>query len=506
MTDNSPQLSQPPDQPDPGLGGKRRTLHLVEMLQHEDPDVRAEAAERLAEQGDERAMSVLFGLIDEVDLGYLMRRRAVRALASINRIEVVDKLVTVVETDPVESLAVDAIDSLHRLAPNRLKIVGLRLLEAHHPNERARRGVTALRSLRHDQDIRIVLNGLMCHDDRRDVRAQAIDAYRLEPHADQVDLFMTALEDEFYIARAYAAWALGVLGERRAIPKLLGLLRTIGPRNDFAFSYIVRALAKLQAAEVSPYIREVFARHASGDDSISYGLFEQCLEAVTELGDNELMQFLVDQLAHENDPDFQYSIVRALRNFSIPSACDPLLALLDSLTDEKEFDAIVIDVLLLNLARLKDPTAVPHIEAFLQMIRDNRLDAQGEQEVMALTLAALISLGELQHLDGFIRLIQPIGWNHSRELPHEDYSEIGDLLRESDGAAILVALQDWIRQPDLSDELPCRAMDLSVFLGEEIARTFLSDCGLWFPHLDWYASALRFDAFGPTLDAAVKEA
>ena len=49
---------------EPQLSGDEAILHYVEMLEHEDADVRERAIFKLAELGDERAIEGLIGLLE----------------------------------------------------------------------------------------------------------------------------------------------------------------------------------------------------------------------------------------------------------------------------------------------------------------------------------------------------------------------------------------------------------------------------------------------------------
>jgi len=76
------------------LGGEFALLHLVEMLQHEDREVRLRATFKLAELGDERAVDNLLDLLLDEDTSTRMQSRASLALGRIGDERAVDVLLS----------------------------------------------------------------------------------------------------------------------------------------------------------------------------------------------------------------------------------------------------------------------------------------------------------------------------------------------------------------------------------------------------------------------------
>lgn len=91
MSNLEPTLGRGPSQ-DVFLGGEQAALHLVELLAHEDKQVRERALFRLGEIGDDRAARGLLAILDNRQNHPKRRARAAHALGYIHTEQVFQSL------------------------------------------------------------------------------------------------------------------------------------------------------------------------------------------------------------------------------------------------------------------------------------------------------------------------------------------------------------------------------------------------------------------------------
>lgn len=117
---------------EPRVGGDRALLHLVEMLQHTDRDVRTRAALSLAEVGDERALTHLLAIMQDGSEYWDVRERAAYALGPIGQ-AAVPRLISMLYVDwniYSENLASIGLGAVARQHPHLVDDISPALMKA----------------------------------------------------------------------------------------------------------------------------------------------------------------------------------------------------------------------------------------------------------------------------------------------------------------------------------------------------------------------------------------
>jgi HEAT repeat protein len=203
-----------------------------------------------------------------------------------------------------------------------------------------------------------------------------------------VPALMQALKDKDWKVRKYAAWALGELGDRRAVPALSQALEDIlfwpvreavamalGKLGDYGFSALLQALKY-----GSPNVRKTaaYALGRLGEPRAVPALMqalkdkdwngrEAAAEALGELGDKRAMPALIQALKEDWGWWVRESAAKALSKLGDPGR----LALIQALKDE---DENVRKAAAEALGELGDRRAVP---ALIQALKDEDGSVRG---------------------------------------------------------------------------------------------------------------------------------
>lgn len=390
MNDDLPRTGSEPSLGGPGrdfqdaqLGGDAGLLHLIEYLHDPDPALRQRAVVLLGERGNIQAYDELVRIYQEGDAS--LHEPALLSLGKVGDPRAADLLLHIF-TDRQA-------DPKHRQAA----ALALGYL-GHEPTVHARITAALLEPLRDFSE------------DRMDVRVKVVDALKILGSAEAIPVLrrlvlkteykpvwtayfvggsvgaLRVLEGESFardlltLARKghqRAVYALGWLGDPRAVPVLDELLNKTSLSNFDLISMIERALSLLKLPECVPLLvalieklrgTRVFGRRIN--DPLSVSRYRQvCSHAVSGLGKigdpratEPLLSLLQDAQAHGLE-NLEMDCVEALGKIGDAGAIDPMIALLRD-TPEDGFVNLK-NAYLTALGQFRDPRLVPVIVSYL---------------------------------------------------------------------------------------------------------------------------------------------
>ncbi|NDJ53627.1 MAG: HEAT repeat domain-containing protein [Chloroflexi bacterium] len=493
MTDNSPQLSQPPDQPDPGLGGERGTLHLVEMLSHDDAQVRFNAAQKLTRLGDERAIATFVAIVDNRDEETRLRGRAVEALASFQRPEIEDRLAELMHSDDEPYVVQQASDGLYRLNRDRLRQIGMQLIAHDQSDAFQLRGVDVLRKFRREDDVFETLKHTMRHSAHERVRSQAIEVYRLQGRPELYDTMIDALRDEAAGVRAGAAWTLGVIGDRQAIAAILRLLHDEDNQDWHTQSSLVRALAMLGEPSVIEVIVHNIWQRLDDPHSVNINLLIHSVVGAGELGDRSAVQALIALLDSMTDSDDIVFVVQALERLGDQRAVEPLIQLLDRLAQRDDDASYTIEKVLNALRLLAGPAAVPHLQRFVAGSALQGLEERSRTTMQAHMAGLLLAVGQVEYVPLLIESLVKLGWGFYEWRPGRELEDLQRYMQDADAELILPALEGFMHNPDLDGDTRECVLDVAGALDPDHSLAYIERWMNRFPEIGGYGVGLLLD-------------
>jgi len=293
------------------LEQKRNVQGLIKALDHEDPEVRRNAAQALGSIGDQRAVEpldfMLRGGRDSLD--------AAKALGQIGGPRAVDSLMWALQVPDLEEAAVAGLVELGEPAVELL-IDALKEW-TWHPHRRA-----AARALGHMgepavEPLMAVLGGLSSTDAGLATEALVqIGEPAFEP-------LLAALKAPYSDARA--ASALGKMGDRRAVDPLIAALKD----QDFPSEYAAEALGQIgDLRAVEPLIAAMIDTRSGMWESAVSALVQICLD-----DPSILLPFLQDAstvrvyhaLIRIGDPSTLSALTTAFREYGGEAMAEVLL-------------------------------------------------------------------------------------------------------------------------------------------------------------------------------------
>jgi HEAT repeat protein len=202
--------------------------------------------------------------------------------------------------------------------------------------------------------------------------------WRIGPPA--VDSLIAALQEKGTVAevRASAAYALGVIGDKRAIKSLTSLLRN---ERYFVRQQAARALGQMGEAAVDQLLEMA--------SSSAPGTREAAIEALGSGGSTRALDRVIDALSDSN-ANVRAAAVRALGESSSERAVSPLIAVMREESSTLRAQASV------SLARL-GPVALPKLIALL---------ADSQPSVRQLAAEALGDIGSREAVAPLVQLIE----------------------------------------------------------------------------------------------------
>ncbi|NDJ33442.1 MAG: HEAT repeat domain-containing protein, partial [Chloroflexi bacterium] len=422
------------------------------------------AVETLRHIDDPRAQERLSALLDDPAAGAYLVYRAIRALRWLN--------------------------PLHLLEAGQRQV--------RRADGLASRGLEALRHFHDDPQVAALLTTLMTTHPLVEVRAEAVNIYRLRPRPEQFEAFMAALTDDGVSVRANAAWALGELGDARALPALLSGLEAEENAGWYAQSSFIRALAKLRA----PQAADAILRSLADPDAININLLNHAIIGAGELGDPRAVEPLAQLMATTTDPDLLVFIVEALGRLADPRAVPALAQLLDRLTPPLEWTRPFEDALML-LGRLGDDSVRPVLARHLEEQSFAALDREDRLALQAAAAVGLAGLGEVHHLRTLVDVAEALGWRFANLDEEGPYWNITHGLNALDAEPLLAAFGALL--PELSPALRVRTLHIVSALAAEGAFAFVVHAARADPALLPGALPVLEEAFGTAAASAVAD-
>ena len=225
--------------------GKASVLPLTELLMHEEPTVRASAAEALGALGDTAALNALIisAIADTDDhvrlsattaLGHVKHARSAQVLAGL--LEDQDNKIADAAAVGLENLSELAVEPVFELLNHELVDVRVRAIHV-------------LGRLRHRGACDRLIRGLT----DKVIWVRIVSAQALGEIGDSraAPALIAALKDRDLVVRAMAAEALGRLRDFAATMPLLALL---GDESDLARTHALRALGRIGNPAAIPFL------------------------------------------------------------------------------------------------------------------------------------------------------------------------------------------------------------------------------------------------------------
>jgi len=265
--------------------GKASVLPLTELLMHEEPTVRASAAEALGALGDTAALNALIisAIADTDDhvrlsattaLGHVKHARSAQVLAGL--LEDQDNKIADAAAVGLENLSELAVEPVFELLNHELVDVRVRAIHV-------------LGRLRHRGACDRLIRGLavepvfeLLNHELVDVRVRAIHVLGRLRHRGACDRLIRGLTDKVIWVRIVSAQALGEIGDSRAAPALIAalkdrdlvvramaaealgrlrdfaatmpLLALLGDESDLARTHALRALGRIGNPAAIPFL------------------------------------------------------------------------------------------------------------------------------------------------------------------------------------------------------------------------------------------------------------
>lgn len=303
---------------------------LIRALGDKDKDVRLRAATALGPLKDPAAVDGLIAALGDANAD--IRRSAAGSLGMIKDPRSISALIVALK-DPVSNVrdvAREALIKIGQPAADKL-IAALRT-----PDQNTRQGAAYVLGRMKDPKAVPALIAVL-KDTVYDVKGEAIDALGAIPDPRAVDALMEATKYEGYIQST--AIALGNQKDKRAVDLLIKIFQTK------RYPWTAWALGEIGDRKAVPPIMECY-RNAQ---PYSKG---ELLEALGKLGGPGVLDLLVNAM---NDPnrDVQASAAKALKLLKDPRSVPALIAAMQK--------NVALDTVVEALGEIKDPSSVSEL-------------------------------------------------------------------------------------------------------------------------------------------------
>lgn len=310
------------------LKDRRAVEALIAALADEDGHVRSVAAQALGDFGDARAVEPLIEVLGE---GPSAQLSAAESLGKLGDVRAVTPLAATLEDADLDlyKAAAEALERIggpeaeRALAPPALDVLAERgdidgLIRAlHHIYEETRRdAANALSELKDEKAVRAIIPALMDSEEhvRLAVRQILVNIGVVEP---LLDALRDTSSGRSWMVRYGAAWALGRLGDRRAVGPLTELL---GDRDWAVRNAAAEALGTLRAA---PPVETLLAGLKDGEPRTRAG----AARALGQAGDERAVEPLIAALG-DSDVDVRMAVAAVLGRLRDVRAVEPLIVVL----------------------------------------------------------------------------------------------------------------------------------------------------------------------------------
>ncbi len=400
------------------IGGDEIQAHITGLQQHNEDILRA-AAEGLTQLNSPRATAPLREALHR-KLDWYARSTIVDALGSLQSLEAIPDIVTVLQSDELDSYGFVRSSAARALAQLRTQEAIETLLNAlQSSTDRRVIGAAAreLGRLRLQEAIEPLIHALQSGE-HEEVRVSAADALGMLKAKQAIEPLIHALQhDEHEDVRRSAAEALGTLRAQEAVEALISRLEH--EREDFARSSAAQALGKLKAQQaVIPLLKAL--QHDRGKYVRS-----SAAEALSQLGAQQAIEPLLYALQHDRDDSVRSNAAKALGKLKAQQAIEPLIHALQH--DERD------EVRGSAAEALADLKAEQVIEPLLQALQQTK-----SSNVRSSAARALAKLNAQQAIEPLIDALQ----HESREFVRSSAAEaLADLQAQQAMEPLIDALQ-----------------------------------------------------------------
>ncbi|MBN1310609.1 MAG: HEAT repeat domain-containing protein [Anaerolineae bacterium] len=304
---------------EPRVGGDRAILHLAEMLQHDDPDVRTRAVFALAEFGDERALAHLMEIMQDGSQPWGVRERAAYSIGPIGE-AAVPHLLSLLHAD-------------WNIYGDNPAAIGLGAVIRHH---------TSLSETVTPALIEVLDNTT------KGTRVAAVQAMGKVGDPAFVPHLLEVLRSEHGRIEVCAAESLGMLGEKARMPEVFDALfdRLLDKHTEHgSVSPYAEALARIGDPQTIPQALTLIEQ---GEQHVA-NVIDQLVEGFREAATSHLLDWL-----RRVDSPYRPHVIAALGFTRDRRAVEALLEMLDA---ELEHQATIIEA----LGMLRDPLALPRL-------------------------------------------------------------------------------------------------------------------------------------------------
>lgn len=394
------------------IGGSEVVFILLNFLDNEDFLVQEAVAEALGKIGDQ---DLVLPIIKEWLPSLDERRRtgAAMMLGELRAVEAADFLMKLLrrEKEKEESLAIDSIIiALGKIGETQAIPVLMELLNKNRSFFLQQLAAQALKEIGDRSIIPRLKKGLLSFNKfRRAGSAMALGVFQVKEALEPlIQLLMTDLEKG---PRAAAAYALGELKDPRAVEALYHALG-----DEWIFTQIVaaEALGKIGDRSIIPKLIEGLFK----DEKRKYGI----LVALRHLPTKEAAGPLIELLKQEKDYQIRNEIITTMAVTENPQAVAPLLQIIEEEIrwfekktpnpETKELEEMPFkSTTMMALGRLRIPQAVEALLQFLghklRGVRREAADVLGEVEDRSFILRLLegLSFPEWQRREGSARAL-----------------------------------------------------------------------------------------------------
>jgi HEAT repeat protein len=347
--------------------------HLLPLLSHEDTTIRVQAAQMLAELGDERALEPLIAALNTPDTP--LRFHLVISLGKLGDRRAVEPLLTLL-TDETPSVRHHALLALGALGDKRIVPV---LLDALQRDASLLHGtVIALGELGDPRGVEVALAALS--DANESIRFGAARSLGAMGDPQAAAPLIAALADPSQSVREAAVRSLAALGDHQAIPPLIDALK----QNSLLASEAAAALGVLGG----PRAVDALLGAVSDPQLWGWGAWGPACRALRALG--VPAPAVLFTTLNEAPSYKRRQSITALGLIGDLRALEPLIAILTN----SEEDEQVREAAATALATLKDERALPPLIAILE-----------EDEEEDMRCSAALALGQMGHAQALAPLL-----------------------------------------------------------------------------------------------------
>lgn len=325
------------------LKNKKAVKALVQVaIQETHSEVKILALEALIKIGGTQALEAMILSIE--DIHPLVRATAVKGIGLLGSSKEIP-LVTSKLRDKDKTVRAEAVEALHRIGGEKVNQVLNPLLED--PDSRVRvNTIIALHQVGSQEALETLKS--MVQDNKGDMRAGAAYVIGKIASNDMIDILADLLNDRDPRVRQNAIEAIRNIQSER---KLELVMRTLGDENpeiqeiaseifqeyrnlpvEEIFSYfrnlnkiaqrnLIEIVGKWKNPQALPFFKKIFSQEE--EDFLRFSI----IEAMSELGNDEAIDALVDILRQKGEP-LRMNVAEVLRKIASPRVVEKLLDLL----------------------------------------------------------------------------------------------------------------------------------------------------------------------------------